>query len=211
MRVTSGGGMTTVIAVDTSSDQGSIALLRADGSLLTESWRGTAGHSVRLMSRLEALLARARITVRDLDLFAAVVGPGSFTGLRVGLSALQGISIVTGKPALGVSSLQAMAWAAAPQPSTIVALRNGYRRDAFYQRFDGMGRPAGEPGLAAVDRLDAISGESGTHVVGFLGTDPGALAPALARHAEEHYRSGVCAPLLPLYIRPVDIGVPGSR
>jgi tRNA threonylcarbamoyladenosine biosynthesis protein TsaB len=220
--------MTTVLAVDTSSDEGSAALLTTDGELFVESWRGTGTHSSRLVERIQGLLGHAELRLEDVGLLAVATGPGSFTGLRVGLAAITGLSLVSRAPAVGISTLQAMAWAAAPRPTRIVAVRNGYRSDLYYQIFDGEATPVAPPALVALEALRSVTGEPDPTFVGdgasaasaalraafplaVLDPDPGPLAPAMARRTAEHAAAVRRGPLSPLYIRPVDIGVPRPR
>ena len=98
-----------VVAIDTTSETGSLALVE-DGSILEEiTWQAGDGHAQALYGHLEALLARHAWSIDSIDLFAAASGPGSFTGVRVGLAAMQGLADATGKTAVGVSNLRAIA------------------------------------------------------------------------------------------------------
>lgn len=67
-------------------------------------------HSERLLPGLDYLLSQAKMEIADVDLFAVSIGPGSFTGLRVGLSIVKGLSYATGKPIIPVPTLEAFAW-----------------------------------------------------------------------------------------------------
>ena len=101
--------MSKILAVDTTSDFGSIALL-AGGILLEEvALHSPQGFSSVLYPQLDMLLARHRLRVKDIDAFAAAAGPGSFTGVRVGLTAVKGLAEATARPVIGVSNLQALA------------------------------------------------------------------------------------------------------
>ncbi len=77
-------------------------------------------HSVLLMGEIDGVLARAHMSVRDCDFFAAVVGPGSFTGIRIGISTAKGLCLACGKPALGLTSFDVLAYNAGKKP--LVAL-----------------------------------------------------------------------------------------
>ena len=101
--------MSKILAIDTTSDFGSIALL-AGGILLEDvALHSPQGFSSLLYPQLDLLLARHRLRVNDIDAFAAAAGPGSFTGVRVGLTAIKGLAAATGRAAIGVSNLQALA------------------------------------------------------------------------------------------------------
>ncbi len=97
------------LAVDTAAETGSIAL--ADGDRVLEMFRLEApgGFGQALFGELEALLTRCGVRLADVELYAAASGPGSFTGVRIGLAAVKGLAEVAGKPAVGISNLEALA------------------------------------------------------------------------------------------------------
>ena len=97
-----------VLALDTSTREGSCALVR-DGRVFEEAAGGERSHAERLPLSLMGLLAGNGLTIHDVDLFAVATGPGSFTGLRVGIATMQGLAFSTGKPLIGVSALDALA------------------------------------------------------------------------------------------------------
>ena len=101
-----------VLALDSTTRAGSVALAR-DGAV-TDVLTGDAGrpHAERLPADLQRLLARQSLTLTDVDVFAVAIGPGSFTGLRIGIAAIQGCAFAAGKPVIGVSALEALAHAA---------------------------------------------------------------------------------------------------
>ncbi len=101
-----------VLALDSTTRPGSVALAR-DGAV-TDVLTGDAGrpHAERLPADLQQLLARQSLTLADVDVFAVAIGPGSFTGLRIGIAAIQGCAFAAGKPVIGVSALEALAHAA---------------------------------------------------------------------------------------------------
>ncbi|MEZ4600477.1 MAG: tRNA (adenosine(37)-N6)-threonylcarbamoyltransferase complex dimerization subunit type 1 TsaB [Syntrophotaleaceae bacterium] len=98
-----------LLSIDTSTPAGSIAVSRGDqllGELLVNS---PATHTDRLLLSMERLLQDVAIDLGEIDAFAVAVGPGSFTGLRVGVATAKGLALATGKPVIGVSSLQSLA------------------------------------------------------------------------------------------------------
>jgi tRNA threonylcarbamoyladenosine biosynthesis protein TsaB len=97
-----------VLALDTTTRQGSVALVR-DGVVL-DVYEGDAGvtHGERLPGDLIRMLDRQHIAVGDVDLFAVAAGPGSFTGLRIGIATMQGLAFANGKGVIGVSALDAL-------------------------------------------------------------------------------------------------------
>ena len=99
-----------VLGIDTSSLLGGVAILDNE-TLLAESRLNVAvAHSERLMGEMDRMLRHSDLTVKDIDVFAVAVGPGSFTGLRVGLSTVKGLVYATGRPMVAVPTLEALAW-----------------------------------------------------------------------------------------------------
>lgn len=97
-----------VLALDTTTRRGSVALAR-DGSVLDcEIGDPALTHGERLPGDLLRLLERQRTRVADIDRFAVAAGPGSFTGLRIGIAAMQGLALTNGKPLIGISALEAL-------------------------------------------------------------------------------------------------------
>jgi tRNA threonylcarbamoyladenosine biosynthesis protein TsaB len=99
-----------ILAVDTSSKSASIGLLRDDDVLSEIFFNLDVNHSVVLLRALHNLLRLSRIELNEIDLFACTIGPGSFTGLRVGASTIKGLALATKKPIAGVSTLEALAF-----------------------------------------------------------------------------------------------------
>ena len=97
------------LAIDTTADAGSIALAQGCDVIEEVPIEAPKGFSHVLFGEIESLLARHKISLADIDLFAAASGPGSFTGVRVGLAAIKGLSEVLGKPAIAASNLEALA------------------------------------------------------------------------------------------------------
>lgn len=103
-----------ILAVDTSSERGSICILDRDKDndvVLGEIRLATSSHQAEQFFRsVEFLLASVSTTLADIDMFVAARGPGSFTGLRVGLSAMEGFAAAHGQRGSGVSVLEALVW-----------------------------------------------------------------------------------------------------
>ncbi len=98
------------LAFESSAKAASVALVR-DGSLISQySQCSGLTHSRTLLPMAEDLLKNAELTLQDVDLFAVAHGPGSFTGIRIGVSTVKGLAWATDKPCVGVSTLEAMAW-----------------------------------------------------------------------------------------------------
>jgi tRNA threonylcarbamoyladenosine biosynthesis protein TsaB len=98
-----------ILAVDTTTPAGSVALLR-DGTLLAEiNSESGLTHSERLLASVEAVLGSQKIALSGVDGFAVAAGPGSFTGIRIGLSTVKSFCFASGKPGVPVSTLEALA------------------------------------------------------------------------------------------------------
>ena len=128
------------LALDTSTPDGSVAF-RRDGHLVTaRAGDGTRPHATRLPGELLALLAANHATLADVTLLAVGLGPGAFTGLRVGIATMQGLAVATGLPLVGVSGLDALAVAAARVTGThdgrvIGVLLDASRGEVFAARY----------------------------------------------------------------------------
>jgi tRNA threonylcarbamoyladenosine biosynthesis protein TsaB len=97
-----------VLALDTTTSSGSCALAR-DGRVVCEQVNNAPNaHAERLPGDLMSLLDRATIRLPDIDIFAVATGPGSFTGLRIGIATMQGLAFAEGKPLIGVSGFEAL-------------------------------------------------------------------------------------------------------
>lgn len=98
-----------VLGIDTSTLMGSVGLIDGERPIAQYSLNIEVTHSERLMEAVDLVLHGARIKLEDIDGFAVSIGPGSFTGLRIGLGAVKGLCMATGKPAASVSTLEALA------------------------------------------------------------------------------------------------------
>ena len=98
------------LAIDTSTDTASVALLNEEDVLGETFLNVGLQHSVFLLPAINALFSAAGLAAGDADLFACTIGPGSFTGLRVGAGTVKGLALATGNPAAGISTLEALAF-----------------------------------------------------------------------------------------------------
>jgi tRNA threonylcarbamoyladenosine biosynthesis protein TsaB len=174
-----------VLALDTTTRGGSLGLVR-DGSVL-EVFAGdaTRTHATRLPGDILDCLARHRVGLRDIDLYGVAVGPGSFTGLRIGIATIQGLAFANGRPVVGVSALDALVEAAdavvaveAGEGFTRAAWMDAQRGEVYgrlYRRQAGRWEPLGEA---------AVNGPADMLA---------AWAPALERAAAEFVGDGAVA------------------
>lgn len=125
-----------ILAIDTSGSACSAALMQ-DGKLLGETVMNSAlTHSETIMPAVEAVLDREKLSPADIDLFAVVAGPGSFTGVRIGVCAAKALSQATGKPCARIDSLEALAYGCAFEGyiCPILDARRGQVYTALFRR-----------------------------------------------------------------------------
>ncbi len=120
-----------VLALDTSSTTESIALTRGEEVLCEFSIRDQSHHSESILPAIGSVLDYAGVTIAKIDLFAVTIGPGSFTGLRVGASTTKGLVLATGKPVVGVSTLEALAFNALPSEFVICPMLDARRKEVY--------------------------------------------------------------------------------
>lgn len=120
-----------ILALEASAKAASVALCE-DEVLVAESYQNCGlTHSRTLMPMCESLLAHSGLTLEDVDLIACANGPGSFTGLRIGLSIAKGLAWAKGTPCAGVSTLEAMAWNLAGFDGTICCAMDARRKQVY--------------------------------------------------------------------------------
>jgi tRNA threonylcarbamoyladenosine biosynthesis protein TsaB len=157
-----------ILAVDTTTPAGSLAVVRAEGAhtrlLGSVSSDSDEPYSSRLFRQLEFLLREVRLATRDFDLFAVSAGPGSFTGLRVGLTAVKGWAEVHGRPIAPVSALEAVACMERTAAPVVVPVMDAHRGQVFAnicERRDGRLKRQGDDALMNVEEFIAIVKEAG--------------------------------------------------
>jgi tRNA threonylcarbamoyladenosine biosynthesis protein TsaB len=131
-----------ILALDTTTREGSIAVARGDTLLHESAGDPARTHGERLPTDIMRALEAARIDVADLDLLAVAAGPGSFTGLRVGISAIQGLAVARALRVVPVPTLEALARAAEATSGShtlIAAWMDGQRGEVFAAVYDAAG------------------------------------------------------------------------
>jgi tRNA threonylcarbamoyladenosine biosynthesis protein TsaB len=196
-----------ILALDTTTRGGSLALARDCRILEVFAGDSERTHATRLPGDILECLARNHLTLEDVDLYGVAAGPGSFTGLRVGIATIQGLAFANGRPVVGVSALDALAEAAgAPLPGERrtgilrAAWMDAQRGEVFgclYREADDVWQAVGDPVVnRPLDVLaawaDAIRGAS----VEFVGDGAVAYANELERSLAT--RSRVISPVPPL-------------
>jgi tRNA threonylcarbamoyladenosine biosynthesis protein TsaB len=118
----------TLLALDTATAYASIALFDGDQVLAESTWRAGRTHTVRLTSEIERLLNLVEVDPNELTGLAVTVGPGSFTGVRVGISVAKGLAVGLQLPLWGVGTLEVMAHTTAIQGRLLAAIEAGRSR-----------------------------------------------------------------------------------
>jgi len=216
-----------LLSVDTTTRWGSVALLR-DADVLGEvRLYEEGGHSRSLFTAIECLLRATGLTPLDVDAYAVAIGPGSFTGVRVGLSAIKGLALGSPRPCLGLTSLLGLAARMRGSADTLVPMIDAFRDQVFSAFYDRELRPLQEPrSEAPEERLRELRG--GVAFLGdgairyrdrILGVCPAAVfssrslfvAADLGRLAAAQFAAGGGVPaaaLKPVYLRAPDIRPP---
>jgi tRNA threonylcarbamoyladenosine biosynthesis protein TsaB len=183
------------------------------------------GQSEALMPMVEESLTDAGVTWADLTLIGVTVGPGTFTGIRIGLAAARGMALASHLPVAGVGTCDAIAHGVSSeerQGRTVVVAVDSKRADFFVQAFAAdltpLGPPAGMTAAAAVRLASGpllLAGDAARHLLDLrqdallsAGT-PFPDARIIARLAEERYADGGALPPEPIYLRPPDVTMPG--
>lgn len=220
---------TKILAVDSSSLTGSVALCLGE-TLLAESLLNVRStHSEKLLQQIDLLLAEVGWQLQDLDLLAVVAGPGSFTGLRIGIATVKGLAQVLDKPVVGISSLQMLAMNLPLAPVPICVFMDARKKEVYSQLFSWTSEgpvPLAEAQvispellLMELDQSVALVGDGvplyRQKIEEMLGAK--ALVPIASAHqprasqaawlagrALANGQVGTAAELLPIYIRPSD-------
>lgn len=126
-----------ILALESSAKAASCAVL-ADGVPVASAWQCTGlTHSRTLLPMVEDMLHSSDLTLQDLDAVAVAAGPGSFTGLRIGISAVKGLAWAADKPCMGVSTLEAMAWPLAHLEGVLFCAMDARRQQIYNAVFRG--------------------------------------------------------------------------
>ncbi len=175
-----------VLGVDTSGKSGGITLAEGDDQsfrvLETDAIAGGT-FSAQLVPTLAALLARHSFAVQDIGGFAVASGPGSFTGLRVGLSAVKGLAEALGKPIAAVSILEALA-TLSPQPGCVAVALDAGRKEVFWGSYEVSVEGAMRISEELLSQAEFLERLSNGNLQNVITTDPSLVAIAGATRAK---------------------------
>jgi tRNA threonylcarbamoyladenosine biosynthesis protein TsaB len=223
-----------ILALDTSTRAGSAALVDDDRVVLERRGDPELTHAARLPGELLAVAIDAGVTLADVDVFAIVSGPGSFTGLRVGIATVQGLALVQRRPIAPVSALEALGQIVgqvAQRGQIVAAWMDAHRGDVFSAIYRvGDGAPFAAPRLIELEgpavgtpaatlsrwtdegfAVDIFIGDGAELYANVIARGrvlpPPALAGAIGRMAVHRARSGQTVDsgaVQPLYVRRPD-------
>jgi tRNA threonylcarbamoyladenosine biosynthesis protein TsaB len=229
------GPAVLILSLDTTTRGGSVALVRDGQVMLERAGDAALTHAQRLPAELIAACAEAGVEISDIELFAVAVGPGSFTGLRIGIATVQGLALARGRRVVPVSTLQALAAAAPDGPSRVAAWMDAHRGEVYAQVFeklaaaepplsDPVAAPAGSVlalhaslvggtafhGDGALRYRDEITSVLGPSVTVITPVRP--LAGAVGRiAARDPERAVLPHAIVPLYVRRPDVEIVRER
>ena len=123
-----------ILAVETATLAGSIAIVRGAETLAGSNGDPAISHSNTLLADLDHLLKDTKIKLPEIDLFAVAAGPGSFTGLRIGIATIKALAVTLARPTAAIPTLQAIALAGGPSGASVALLPAG-RGEVFAQLF----------------------------------------------------------------------------
>lgn len=215
-----------VLAFDCCTQACSAAVVAADGRVLAHHAQAMGrGQAEVLLPMIQAVLAEAGLSWAEIGLVGVTVGPGTFTGLRIGLAAARGMAVAAGLPVAGVTTTETVAHAvpeAERRGRTLLVAIDGKRADVFVQAFAEDLTPMGEaaalmpgevarlfpgPLLLAGDGAGRLAEACPGAFMSSAETTPNAVV--LAGLAARHYCEGRSLSPAPLYLRPPDVTLPG--
>jgi len=214
------------LALDTANRRGGIALARDGAILASRTIEAPDGFAGVVFAEIESLLAEQGLCVQDIDVWAAAAGPGSFTGVRIGMAAAKALAEVTSTLVVPVGNLEALAFAGCGDLRA--AVLDARRGQVFTALYDAQLRPLLEPSVGSWQDFKTALGQRSAHfstieaeVFGPTGPACGelpdnflvieTLADAVALLAEQRAVSGEAGPLeqvQPVYVRRPDVREP---
>jgi tRNA threonylcarbamoyladenosine biosynthesis protein TsaB len=158
-----------ILSIDTALDACAAAVLdTAGGVIAKESQAMKRGHAEALMPMIARVMQSADLAFTSLDRIAVTVGPGSFTGLRVGISAARGLALAAKRPAVGLTTLSAFAAPIVGRsgPAPVISAIDARHDHVYFQIVGGDGSQLVRPCVASIDAAIAASQFGAPHLVG---------------------------------------------
>ena len=213
----------TLLVIDTALEACSAAIVAESGNdPVSVSELVGRGHSERLFSLIEGVMDKAGVRFADLDRIAVTVGPGSFTGVRVGVAAARGLALVLDCPLVAIGTLEAHAASARELAGMVpvMAVLDARRDELYFQRFAGDGRSIGGPEVGPAERIAAMlvpgnvmAGAGADIVAGALpsGFDARIVHRRSAPDIDALGRLALNAPIVDAPLRPLYLRAPDAK
>lgn len=160
-----------ILSVDSSSSTATCALVKEDKILGEINLNDKKEHSVILMDLIDSLLTRCNLTLDDIDGFAISEGPGSFTGLRIGMATIKGLAFGSNKPCLAISTLDTLAYNVINFNGIICPIMDALRGNVYtnlYKNNNGKLEAISEANCLSIEELVSVLKEKNEPVI-FLG------------------------------------------
>lgn len=174
----------TILALDASGDRSTVGVLAASGAICEAETDAGRKHGRDLLPRIRDLLREAGLSPRDLGVVAVGLGPGSYTGMRIGLTAARTLAYAVGARLVGLDSLEAVAWNAPAHAMRVAVVGDAQRGDVYAAGFirEAPGGPLVPLGPSRIEALAtwAAGVEPGTLVLG-----PGLRSAAIRANLPE--------------------------
>ncbi|KPJ61620.1 MAG: hypothetical protein AMJ46_00535 [Latescibacteria bacterium DG_63] len=177
-----------IAAIETSTTFGSVAVVTDDGLLSEICMSVPQGHCESVLPMLTRLLSETGLDVASPDAFAVSLGPGSFTALRIGLSTAKALSVSTGKPLVGVGTLDALSYNVAGLCAYVCPIIDAKRREVFYSLYrdrnghqEKLSEYRAERPEQAVAEISSLLRGTGEGNVAFLGDGVGSCRELIQR------------------------------
>ncbi len=221
--------MNKILAFDSSNNSCSVAISFGQDTMFFEQEMRPSMQAERIMVMIENALKTTGIDYRDLTHLAVTIGPGSFTGIRIGLAVAEGITYATGITGIGITNFETALYRLMQQVKLFdyaIIILEAYRNQQYVQIFDKNSKSIASPLLANNDEITSlISSLSGIKALAGSGLasvytqikeiDDIMILPRfktikalhIARHADDIINNGATKPLAPLYIRPPDVSM----
>jgi tRNA threonylcarbamoyladenosine biosynthesis protein TsaB len=197
-----------ILAVETSTLTGGTALLEGDTVVAECRLSLAVTHSERLLPAVDHVLQASGLRLADVDALAVSVGPGSFTGLRIGLSTMKGLAFATGKPLCGIPTLDALAWGLPFAESPVCPILDAKKGEvycALYRTAGGRLERLWDYRVVAPEALAAALAQEQPGPVVFLGDGATPFAPVLRRLLGDAARFAPPAQRLPSAVTVADL------
>ncbi len=172
------------VAIDTSTDTASLALVQDDEVQAELTWRCVQSHTIQLMPNLSHLLKQAGLSLQSADCIIVAKGPGSYNGLRVGVSVAKGLAFSLGIPLIGVSTLEVEAYQQAATSLPVCPILNALRGEIATATYQIKRHKWCQLAVERITTVDALCSEITTKTV-FCGEFVPFIADELSKRLEQ--------------------------